>query len=67
MTVNFEYKWNLLQAANPETDTEWSWEKGDREIVISHGGQNVGTLSVPDGATVTEVKAIIRTDAKRAR
>lgn len=65
--INFEYKSGILEAADPASDRSWCWFKGDAEVVISHDGVNVGTLAVPDGATVVQVKAQIRTDAKRAR
>jgi hypothetical protein len=63
--VNFEYRSGILEAADTATGREWCWFKGDAEVVISDDGQNVGTLAVPDGATVIEVKALIRKAAKR--
>ncbi len=63
--VNFEYRSGILEGADPVTGREWCWFKGDLECVISDDGQNVGTLAVPDGATVIEVKALIRKAAKR--
>lgn len=63
--VNFEYRSGILEGADPASDRAWCWFKGDAEVVISDDGQNVGTLAVPDGATVTEVKALIRKAAKR--
>lgn len=62
--VNFEYRYGWLEAADPATDREWSWRKGDGEVVVSHGGQWAGVLDVPQGATVPEVKTMIRQDAK---
>lgn len=64
--INFEYKSGILEGADA-SGREWCWFKGDTEIVISHDGENIGTLTTHANATVTEVKAIIRTDAKRAR
>ncbi len=63
--INFEFRWGQLLAGDPATDTEWSWEKGDLEIVISHAGKLFGTLSAPKDATVAEIKAIIRAAAKQ--
>lgn len=65
MTIAFEYRGNILEGADQKTGREWCWFKGDLECVISDDGQNVGTLAVPEGATVTEVKALIRKAAKR--
>lgn len=64
--INFDYRAGVLEGADPATGREWCWFRGDLEVVISHDGQNVGTLAVPDGVTVTEVKAAIRADAKQA-
>lgn len=63
--INFEYRAGVLEAADTATGREWCWFKGDLECVISDDGQNVGTLAVPYGATVVQVKALIREDAKR--
>ena len=60
--INFEYKFGWLRAGCPELDREWEWGKGDPEIVVSHGGGFARVIAVPVGATVTEVKAIIRGD-----
>ena len=60
--INFEYKFECLRAGCPELDTEWEWCKGDPEIVVSQGGEFARVIAVPVGATVTEVKAIIRGD-----
>lgn len=49
--INFEYRWGRLDAGDPATDTEWAWERGDLEIVISRGGQLAGTIPAPEGAT----------------
>ena len=62
--INFEYRWGRLDAGDPATDTEWAWEMGDLEIVISHAGKLFGTLSAPKDATVAEIKAIIRRHAR---
>lgn len=62
MSINFSYKFGWLKAGCPELDREWEWCKGDPEIVISQGGEFAGVIAVPVGATVTEVKAIIRGD-----
>ena len=67
MTVNFEFRWGQLLAGDPATDTEWAWERGDLEIVISRGGQLAGTIPAPEGATVVQVKALIRDDAKQSK
>ena len=67
MSVNFEYRSSILEASDPATDTEWCWFKGCEELTKSVDGCQVGTLSVPAGATVNEVKAIIRLDAKSKR
>lgn len=63
--INFEYRRGRLDAGDPATDTEWAWERGDLEIVISHAGKLFGTLSAPKDATVAEIKAIIRAAAKQ--
>lgn len=60
--INFEYKFECLRAGCPELDREWEWCKGDPEIVVSQAGEFTRVISVPAGATVTEVKAIIRGD-----
>ena len=60
--INFEYKFECLRAGCPELDREWEWIKGDPEIVVSQAGEFARVISVPAGATVTEVKAIIRGD-----
>lgn len=65
--INFEYKSGILEAADPASDRSWCWFKCSDEVVISDGGQIVGTLSVPDGAGVVQVKTLIREDARRAR
>ena len=62
MSINFEYKFGWLKAGCPELDTEWEWGKGDPEIVVSQAGAFARVIAVPVGATVTEVKAIIRGD-----
>lgn len=63
--INFVYQSSILEAADPASDRAWCWFKGDAEVVISDDGEIVGTLAVPDGATVVQVKALIREDAKR--
>ena len=60
--INFEYKFECLSAGCPELDREWEWCKGDPEIVVSQCGEFARVIAVPAGATVTEVKAIIRGD-----
>ena len=65
--INFEYRLGRLDAGDPATDTEWAWERGDLEIVISRGGQLAGTIPAPEGATVVQVKALIRDDAKQSK
>lgn len=60
--INFEYKFGWLKAGCPELDREWEWGKGDPEIVISQGGEFAGVIAVPGGATLSEVKALIRGD-----
>ena len=65
--INFDYQAGVLEGADPVTGREYCWFRGDSEVVISHDGVNVGTLAVPYGATVVQVKALIREDAKRAR
>ena len=60
--INFEYKFSQLRAGCPELDREWEWCKGDPEIVVSQAGAFARVIAVPGGATVTEVKAIIRGD-----
>ena len=65
--INFEYRRGRLDAGDPATDTEWAWERGDLEIVISRGGQLAGTIPAPEGATVVQVKALIRDDAKQSK
>ena len=60
--INFEYKFSQLRAGCPELDREWEWCKGDPEIVVSQGGEFARVIAVPVGATVSEVKALIRRD-----
>lgn len=63
-SIRFDYRAGILEGASPATGREWCWFKGDLEIVISDEGQIVGVLEVRQGATVAEVKAAIRGDAK---
>lgn len=67
MRVNFDYRAGVLEAGCPEMDTDWCWFRGDQEITRSVNGCLVGTLHVPVGATVNEVKATIRIDARGKR
>lgn len=60
--INFEYQYECLRAGCPELDREWEWCKGDPEIVVSQGGEFARVIAVPVGATVSEVKALIRGD-----
>lgn len=65
MAINFDWRSGILEAADTHTGREWCWYQGDTEITRTQDGELAGTISVPAGATVTEVKAIIRNDAKR--
>lgn len=60
--INFEYKYECLKAGCPELDREWEWTRGDPEVVVSQAGEFARVIEVPAGASVTEVKAIIRAD-----
>jgi len=60
MTIRFEYRSGILEGANPDTGIEYCWFRGDRHITVSRDGQGTGEISVPHGATVTEVKRLIR-------
>lgn len=64
MAINFDYRCGILEAADPETGYEWCWYKGDTEISKAHEGTLVSSVSVPEGVSVVEVKAIIRGNAK---
>ncbi len=67
MTVQFDYRAGILEAADPATGREYCWFKGDIEVVISQGGENVGVLPVPAGASVVDAKRVIRESTKEAR
>ncbi|MGL5289173.1 MAG: hypothetical protein ACRC9N_06735, partial [Aeromonas sp.] len=54
------YRSGILEAADPATDREWSWFKGDSHITETHAGEPARGIDAPEGATVTEVKALIR-------
>lgn len=62
--INFEFRWGQLLAGDPATDTEWSWEKGDSFITWMIEGVDQPEIWIPEGAGVTQVKAIIRRHAK---
>ena len=64
MAINFDYRSGILEAADTESGREWCWYKGDLEITKAQDGELAGTISVPEGASVVEVKAIIREYAK---
>lgn len=63
MAVNFIYQRQRLEAGEFHSDLEWYWTKGELEILCHWAGTFSKTISVPAGATVIEVKAIIRNDA----
>lgn len=63
MAVNFINRRGQLEAGELASDREWFWTKGDAEIQCHQGGDLSKTISAPAGATVVEVKAIIRNDA----
>ena len=67
MAITFDWRSGILEAADPATGREWCWFKGDLEITVSLDGELAGSLSVPDSASVVEVKAIIRNDAKAVK
>lgn len=67
MAITFDWRSGILEAADPTTGREWCWFKGDREITVSLDGELAGSLTVPAGASVVEVKAIIRGDAKAVK
>lgn len=62
--VNFEYRSGVLEAGCPITDMEWCWFKGDTVVTVTAAGAPAPSLDVPEGATVAEVKAIIRAAAR---
>lgn len=66
MAINFEWRSGILEAADTKTGIEWCWYKGDTEITRSRDGELSGSVSVPPGSPVTEVKALIREDARSA-
>lgn len=58
--INFEYRAGILEGAAPSLDVEWCWFKGDAHVTTTRQGSPAPSLDVPMGATVAEVKAIIR-------
>jgi len=67
MAINFDYRCGILEAADTKTGYEWCWYKGDTEITRTQNGELSSSFSVPVGATVIEVKGIIRDDAKKSQ
>lgn len=63
--VNFDYRAGILEATAPTTDRAWSWPKGGNWIAESRNGAHYGVIETPSGATVAEVKRLIRARAKR--
>ncbi len=64
--VNFDYRSGILEAADPATDREWCWFKGDRWITETQHGEHRGVIEAPTGSTVADIKRLIRARAKRA-
>ncbi len=62
--INFTYQAGILEAGDTETDREWSWFKGDSFITWMIEGVDQPEIWIPEGAGVTQVKAIIRRHAK---
>ncbi|BBQ53692.1 MULTISPECIES: hypothetical protein [Aeromonas] len=64
--VNFDYRSGILEAADPATDREWCWFKGDAWITENQSGERHTVIDAPTGATVAEIKSLIRARAKGA-
>ena len=62
--INFIYQAGILEAGDTEADREWCWFKGDQFITWTDSGEQQPEIYIPDGAGVTQVKAIIRRHAK---
>ena len=65
MTINFDYRCGILEAADTKTGREWCWDKGDSEVTRTENGELLSSIGVPIGATVVNVKALIRMDTKK--
>lgn len=65
MTINFDYRCGILEAADTKTGREWCWYKGDPEVTRTENGELLSSIGVPIGATVVEVKTLIRMDTKK--
>ncbi|WP_139751298.1 hypothetical protein [Aeromonas media] len=62
--INFTYCVGILEAGDTETDREWCWFKGDQFIAWTDAGDEQPEIWIPEGAGVTQVKAIIRRHAR---
>ena len=62
--INFTYCVGILEAGTTETDREWCWFKGDQFITWTDAGDEQPEIWIPEGAGVTQVKAIIRRHAR---
>lgn len=65
MAINFDYRCGILEAADTKTGREWCWYKGDLEVTRTENGELLTSMSDPLGATVVEVKTLIRMDTKK--
>ncbi|MEI4940156.1 hypothetical protein U1439_21610, partial [Aeromonas caviae] len=65
VTINFDYRCGILEAADTKTGREWCWYKGDPEVTRTENGKLLSSIDVPIGATVVNVKALIRMDTKK--
>lgn len=62
--VNFDYRSGILEAGDPDTDREWSWFNGDAWITETQHGERHTVIDAPTGATVAEIKRLIRARAR---
>lgn len=65
MAINFDYRCGILEAADTKTGRGWCWYKGDPEVTRTENGELLSSIGVPIGATVVEVKALIRMDTRK--
>ncbi len=65
MAINFDYRCGILEAADTKTGREWCWYRGYLEVTRTENGKLLSSIDVPIGATVVDVKALIRMDTKK--
>ena len=65
MTINFDYRCGILEAADTKTGPEWWWYKGGPGVTSTENGGVLSSIGGPIGATVVEVKTLIRMDTKK--